>query len=113
MLLIVFAALPIFLGLTIAVLPAITRKAYLFSVVIIVTIQIFALRNPNPIWESSQVVAVWLLVVLVPWGGIACLLAVMPYASKRLLIAIGVPVLYFLLLGLGVVLGDSLGLIPQ
>jgi hypothetical protein len=113
MLWIFFVFVPLLLGTVIAATRDIPRWRWLLLIAVVMCIQIIVLAKPSQSWGSKQTASLWILEVFLPWCVMACVIAFAPYPKRRIFIAIGFPILYFLLLGFGFIVGDISGLIPQ
>lgn len=110
---ILFALVPFILGVGISVVPNTPRWVWLTVIGIIVATEVLMLGKPSSSWNEKQTVTLWVIGVFMPWGVIAGVAVYLPFPRKRYLVALGLPMLYFLVLALGALLGDSFGLIPQ
>ena len=96
MLWIPFAVIPFFLGAWIATVRDVSRWRWLLFIGVIACVEVIVIGKPSASWNSEQMVTLWVLGVFLPWAVIACLIAFAPYPKKRMFIAIGLPIVYFL-----------------
>lgn len=107
------AAVPFLVGVAFGAVRSVPRPAWLLLIAILTCVEIAVVGKPSDNWESKHIAALWLLGALLPWGAVALFVALSPLSRNRILAAAGVPLLYFLTLTIGLLVGDSLGLIPQ
>lgn len=113
MLWIPFVISPLILGAGIAAARGVSRPAWLLFVVVIAGIEIALIGKPSASWENKQVILLWALAVFLPWSVVAILIAFAPYPKQRMFASFCLPIVYFVLLVIGLATGDSFGLIPQ
>jgi hypothetical protein len=113
MLWLVFLVVPILVGASIVSFHSVPRWGWLLLIGIIAVTEIALMGKPSPSWQGKHVIALWVLGVLLPWGGVAAFIARTSRSKRRILAAVSLPMIYFFLIAIGFVLGDSFGLIPQ
>lgn len=104
---------PLLIGAALALLKRIPKRYWLAVVALVAIAEPMFIGIPSPSWQFRHVAASFLLTVFLPWIGVGFYIYLMPFPKRIALAALGVPVVYFVLLGFGLVMGDTLGLIPQ
>ena len=64
-------------------------------------------------WAFRYVAATLSATVLIPWAGVVLYLHLTRSSRRKIMKALGLPVVYLILLGFGFVIGDASGMIPQ
>lgn len=105
--------IPALLGVALVLAPQVQKWKWLLLIGAINLIEVTLVGSPSASWEPKHVFSLWLLSIFIPWAGVTALIVLAPKPSKPIVTALGVPAVYFLLLVIGLVMGDSTGRIPQ
>jgi hypothetical protein len=108
-----FVISPLILGIGLATARPVSRMAWLLLIAGIACVELVFLGKPSGSWKMSQVASLWFFAIVLPWGVVAAFGAFTPYYQHKLVGTLGVPLAYFAVLAIGLLVGDSLGVIPQ
>ena len=79
----------------------------------IATLECALVGSPDPSWSTKHVLSLWFFGIIMPWALVALCVFVMPYPRRATLTAVAASLVYFVSLGIGLMVGDATGLVPQ
>jgi hypothetical protein len=71
------------------------------------------ISTPSQHWSARNTVALWTLDIIIPWLLVAILVFATNYPQRAKWTALSAPLVYFVSLGIGLLVGDATGLVPQ
>jgi len=69
--------------------------------------------TPSQHWSVQNTAALWTLGIIVPWLSVAILVFATNYPQRAKWTALSAPLVYVVSLGIGLLVGDATGLVPQ
>lgn len=92
--------------------PRAPKSAWIAIVCVIAAVECVLIGKPSG-WRVQHVAALWGFAIVLPWAIVAACIFAFGYPQRARAIAIVAPVLYMVVLAVGLFFGDATGLIPQ
>lgn len=106
-------SLPIVFSVGRVLRPHFPLPIWFVLIAICTLLEIMILGTISNFLGIKQVITESLFMIVIPWGLVAVYLRLMRHSSRSIATSIGMLFVYFLSMGIGLLVGDMSGLIPQ